>query len=307
MTMPQHIRVSVGVLAHNEEGLVGPVVAAYITQQTCLAEIVEVVVVSCGSTDGTDLVVRRLAVDEPKLRLVSRPHREGKLDAIRAFADIADGDVLLISGADTVPTSTVVECLVAPFAADPGLGMTGGRVCPAPISGGPAVVLHRALWRLHHEMALRAPKLAEVIAIRSRHLRTQLPCHVHCDEVLLEALVTRDRARLQYIPETRVTNFPPETVAELFRQRRRIACQHLAAWNYLQYRPASSRIRPLGVALGSAVVRRPCDLPVIVALCSFETVARVAGRIDYAKGKRYRTWTLASRANHTTAGSREAT
>lgn len=302
MTIPEHLRVSVGVLVHNEERLIGQVIAAYLAQQTRLAEIIEVVVVSCGSTDATDLIIGRMTLDEPRLQVVGRAQREGKLGAIRAFADVADGDVFVIGGGDTVPAPTTVEHLVTPFAADPGCGMTGARVCPAPAGGGLAVGLHRALWQLHHEMALRAPKLGEVIAIRAGHVHREMPRHVHCDEVLLEALVTGDRARLRYVPETCVTNFPPGTVAELFRQRRRIACQHLAAWHYLRYRPASSRARPLGAALGIAAFRRPRDLPVIVALCSLEAAARVAGRMDYAKGKRYRTWTLASRPDPTAAG-----
>lgn len=302
MTPAGHLKVSVGVLAHNEERLIGQVVAAYLAQQTRLAQITEVIVVSCGSADATDSVVRQMALGEPRLRLISRPRREGKVGAIRALTLVANGDVIVIGGGDVIPESTAVEHLVEPFTVDSECGMTGARVCPVPGTGDLAARLNRAMWELHHEMALRTPKLGEVIAIRVAHVHHELPSHVHCDEVLLEALVTGDQARLRYIPAARVSNFPPGTVGELFRQRRRIACQHLAAWHCLRYRPASSRVGPLCASLRTAVLRRPRDLLVIVALCSLETAARVAGRADYARGERYRTWNPASRPDPAMAG-----
>ncbi|MDQ2815750.1 MAG: glycosyltransferase family 2 protein [Actinomycetota bacterium] len=295
MAQADRIRISVGVLAHNEERLIGRVVAAYLAQETQLAQITEVIVVSCGSTDATDSVVKQAAVAEPRIQLVSRPQREGKVGAIRVLAELADGEILLIGGGDVIPESTAVEHLVAPFARDPRCGMTGARVCPAPADGRIAVRLSRVLWQMHHEMATKAPKLGEVIAVRAVHVHRELPSNVHCDEVLLEALVSRDQARLRYVPSARVINFPPITVGELFQQRRRIACQHLAARRCLRYRPSSSRIGLLCAVLRDSILSRPRDLPVIVALSAIEAAARAMGCIDYAKGERYRTWSPANR------------
>ncbi len=176
-----------------------------------------------------------------------------------------------------IPESTAVEHLVAPFAGDLGCGMTGARVCPAPADGGLAARLSRVLWQVHHEMATKTPKLGEVIAVRAVHVHRELPSNVHCDELLLEALVTSDQARLRYVPSARVINFPPSTVGELFQQRRRIACQHLAARRCLGYRPASSRVGLLCAVLRDAILSRPRDLPVIAALCAIEAAARAAG------------------------------
>lgn len=293
--MKPHVAISVGIIAHNEEVLIERVAQAYLSQRTAVADIVEIVIVSCSSTDRTDFLASRLASDHPRLRLVQRPERTGKLGAIQAFADEARGEVLVVAAGDSVPAVDAVEELVRPFVFNDDCGMTGPRVVSASPPVSLPARLHARLWELHHELARTAPKLGEVVAVRAIHLREQLPSGVHCDEVVLEARVNADHARLRYAPEAVVRNFAPPSLFQLYRQRRRIACQHLAANRYLHYRPASSRLWLVVTIVVRAMRQHPPTAGVIAGLVIIETLARLGGRLDFSVGKRYRTWTPAAR------------
>jgi glycosyltransferase involved in cell wall biosynthesis len=271
------------------------VTRAYLAQQAQVADIVEIVIMSCGSTDGTDATAARLAADSPRLRLVRRVERGGKLSAISAFAAQARGDVLVLAAADVLPAADAVDQLVAPFLDDANCGMTGPQVCPTTPALTPTARLHAGLWRLHHELALGAPKLGEVVAVRARHLRQGLPNGVHCDEVVLEARVCADGALLRYVPQAVVNNFAPAGLEELFQQRRRIACQHQAARRYLKYRPNSTRLPLMLAGIGRTLRRQPRAVGVITALVAVEALARGAGWLDFQLGRRYRTWTATAR------------
>lgn len=287
--------VSVAVLAHNEAALIERVTRAYLAQQTQVADIVEIVIMSCGCTDGTDARAARLAAGNPRLRHVRRAERSGKLSAIAAFAAEARGQVLVLAAADALPAVDAVDQLVTPFLYDAACGMTGPQVRAATPTLTPTAWLHAGLWRLHHELALDAPKLGEVVAVRARHLRQELPSGVHCDEVVLEARVCAEGARLCYVPQAVVRNFAPAGLDELFQQRRRIACQHQAARRYLHYRPASSRLPLVLAGIGRTLRRRPRAVGVLAALAAVEALARIAGWLDFQRGRRYRTWTPTAR------------
>ena len=54
----KEFEVSVGILAHNEEGNIGTLIDGFLKQKTGCCRITEVIVVSSGSTDGTDEIVK---------------------------------------------------------------------------------------------------------------------------------------------------------------------------------------------------------------------------------------------------------
>jgi hypothetical protein len=110
-------RVSVLLPVRDEAERVAPCLASVLAQRR-LADL-EVVVLDDGSRDGTADVVRRVAGDDPRLRLLAGPDAApppgwlGKPHACARLAEAATGDVLVFVDADVVLSPVAVAATVA--------------------------------------------------------------------------------------------------------------------------------------------------------------------------------------------------
>jgi glycosyltransferase involved in cell wall biosynthesis len=290
----------VGIFAYNEEAAIQRVVGGFLGQKVSTTVLCDVFVVCCGCTDETVPIVRRMAALDPRLRLVVRSRREGKIAAINEFLQLADADFLVLSSGDVVPAQDVVELLAAPMSANTHCMMTGPRVLTMAKASPRGVVddLHDALWTLHHAVAMRRPKLGETVAIRRDVLEDRLPGGVHCDEALMESIVAEHGGRLGYVPEALVYNFAPANVGDLYRQRRRVAAQHEALRRARGYRPSTSDPQLIAGALRRVPWTR---FPLLCFLAVLEGTARLHGLWDINRGRSYRLWSVARpgcRAEH---------
>lgn len=215
---------SIGIMAHNEEANVGRLLQALLDQQTSNCVIREIIVLASGCTDNTEGVVREFMPRDPRIKLLVQPRREGKASAVNLFLRHAQCDILVSVGADTLPEPTAIQRLVEPFA-DPEVGMTGGH--PVPVND-PSTLMGFAvslLWELHHQVALRHPKLGELTAFRRVFYR--IPYDSAVDEANMEPLIRGQGYELRYVPGAIVRNRGPETVSDFLKQRRRIHAGHL--------------------------------------------------------------------------------
>lgn len=293
-------RATVGIFAHNEQATIRQVVEGFLAQRVSFAVLCEVIVVCCGCTDETVAIVRQIASRDPRVRLIARPRREGKVAAINEFLRVVESDLLVMSSGDVVPASNVVELLVSAFAADDLCMMTGPRVLVAARSHRRQLVdqLHDVLWALHHSVAVRCPKLGETVAVRRDVLGHRLPAGVHCDEALMESMVAEQGGRLGYVSEALVYNFAPASISELYRQRRRIAAQHRTLERLRGYRPATLDARLIVNALRTTPWTQ---VPLLLFLAALEAAARVHGYWDTCRGRSYRLWRVTrpkSRTDH---------
>jgi len=293
-------RATVGIFAHNEQATIQQVVVGFLAQKVSSVVLCEVVVVCCGCTDETVSIVREIAARDPRVRLLVRPRREGKVAAINDFLGIVDADLLVLSSGDVVPANNAVELLVSPLAADDLCMMTGPRVLvAAKLSRRRAVDhLHDVLWTLHHAVSLRRPKLGELVAIRRDVLQSQLPPGIYCDEALMESIVVDQGGRIGYVSDALVYNFAPASVGELYQQRRRIAAQHKALKRLRGYSPSTAEWQLIVHALRTVPWSR---LPHVLFLAVLEATARFHGHWDIRRGNSYRLWRVRrpeSRTDH---------
>lgn len=282
---------SIGIMAYNEARNIGRLLAALSSQRLSEVSVTRIVVVSSGSTDGTDDIVAEWARRDGRIQLVRQATREGKSAAINVFLEKAEGDVFVLESGDTVPAPDCVERLVAPFA-DPDVGMTGAR--PVPVDD-PATfmgfVVHM-LWRLHHEMALATPKLGEMVAFRS--FVTSIPPESAVDEASIEAIVTAAGKKLRYVPEAVVYNKGASSVRDFLKQRRRIYAGHLWLSEFQDYDVSTRHVGGIVTVLMRTLDRRPRALLWTAGGVFLEFLGRALGTFDFHVLKRNpHTWDVA--------------
>jgi len=144
---PYHSRdvtpsVSLLVAAYNESASIG----AKLENSLALdypRDLLEIVVASDGSNDGTDEIVRALETDG--VRLLSLP-RGGKAAALNAAVAASSGEILVFSDANSIYAIDAIRALVRPFA-DPRVGGVAGnqRYRPGSVAAGTAEG-ERAYW-----------------------------------------------------------------------------------------------------------------------------------------------------------------
>lgn len=268
--------ISVGVFAHNEEATLEACVDS-ILEQRIGGTLLEVLIVSSGSSDATDSIAQRLAGRDPRVRVLPEPRRDGKARAINRYLSHAvRADRVALVSADVVLADGALDLLLAPFV-DPSVGMTGGRPMPQNERRGVGRLVH-LLWDLHDAVARRSPKLGEAVVLRAPV--APIPETTSADEAALEAdIVQRRRLRLVYRPQAILHNRGPETIADWIEHRRRIARAH-AEIEATGYRPAT---RDLACVLRGALahaVERPKSAPLLAVAAFIEAWAWIAGSLD---------------------------
>jgi biofilm PGA synthesis N-glycosyltransferase PgaC len=233
------IRASIGLMAHNEAANIGRVLEALSEQKTVCVRIDEILVVSSGSTDGTDEIVRQWEAKEPRIRLIRQERRDGKASAVNLFLREARNDALVLESADTLPLPNTVELLVRPLASEK-VGMTGAR--PVPTNSKETFLgrIVHLMWELHHRLALESPKLGEMIAFKK--MVKSIPPQSAVDEASFEAAARKAGFELAYVPEAIVRNKGPETIRDFLLQRRRIHAGHLWLQETSNYRVSTTRV-----------------------------------------------------------------
>jgi len=118
--------VTIVVAAHNEALLIESTIRNKL-QQDYPPDLIDILVVSDASNDGTDEIVRRLASTEPRIRLLRQEVRQGKTAALNAACAQATGELMVFSDANSIYRPDALRVLVRNFA-DPNVGYVTGKM-----------------------------------------------------------------------------------------------------------------------------------------------------------------------------------
>ena len=218
--MEDRVDVTVGICAYNEVQTIEKSIRSVYSQKTDYANVREVIVVSSGSTDGTSEKVRGLMGEYPSLRLIVQEKREGKNSAINCYLDSKTCDTVVMLNADNLfGTEDSLENLVLPFK-DPKVGITGGRPVPTNDPKDRVGFAVNLMWLMHHYLALRNPKIGELIAFRD--IGTRLRTDLQSDEDIIRMELERKGYLCVYTPGCVVINRGPETEEDFRKQRLRV-------------------------------------------------------------------------------------
>ena len=211
---------SIGICAYNEGCNIEKAVRSIYEQEFDGFVLDKTIVVSSASTDDTDDIVRSLMTEYPTLELIVQEKREGKNSAINCFLDAKKTEIVVIVNADNVLKGTEsLQKLLEPFR-DPKVGIVGGHPIPLNSKKTIAGFASNMIWSVHHHIALRTPKIGELIAYRD--IGTRLPTEYQSDEDLIRINIEETGYLPCYAPDAIVYNRGPETVADLKKQRLRV-------------------------------------------------------------------------------------
>lgn len=293
MKLPgEKVSISIGICVYNEEKNIRSLLNSLLNQKTT-KNIKEIIVVSSACSDRTDEIIENdFLPSYQKVVLLKQEKREGKASAVNLFLEHASGDIVVVESGDTIPAEDTIENLTEPFK-KPKVGMVGGR--PSPVNDPNTFMgftVH-LLWDLHHKLALKHPKLGELVAFR-KNLIKRIPTDTAVDEAFIEALIKEKGYELKYVPSAIVYNKGPETIADFLKQRRRIFAGHLHLKKTRGYMPSSMKLNILKLVL-EGIKFNPKEILWLFGAMLLEFYGRLLGSYDFfIKNKNPFIWDIAN-------------
>lgn len=218
---------------HNEE----PVIADKIANTLALdypPDRLETLVVSDGSTDRTEEIVRRFG---DKVRLLSLP-RSGKAFALNEGARAARGEILVLTDANTLLEPGSLRPLVDPFA-DPEVGGVCGNKKQRPPAGADTTAEGENLyWRWDKWQKALESRAGSIFAADGtlyavrKELYVPIEDPAQADDIAISARVVLQGRRLLYEPRAVAWEEAPAEGRDEFRRKVRVTNHSVRAlWN----------------------------------------------------------------------------
>jgi len=278
------MEVSIGIMAYNEGKNVGLLLKSIFNQKLKKIKIKEIVVVSSGSTDKTNEIVKNFIKKNKKIKLIIQKNREGKFSAINEFLKIAKSEILVLESGDTIPKKDAIENLCK-LLNNKNVGIVAS--CPIPKNDkknylGFVIALQ---WKLHHKLSLQKPKFGELIAFRNLFKEIK---NTAVDEEYIAMIIKNLGFKGAYAPDAIVYNTGPKTVVDFLEQRRRIYCGHLELKKKFNYKAASlNNFLVLKIILKNIKMN---NIFHIIFASVLECLSRFLGIMDYYSQKEHYIW-----------------
>jgi len=267
--------VSIVIAAHNEAGTL-PRKLRNLAELDYPAERCEVIVVSDGSTDGTEQWMQEHRHD--RLHFYSLPQHAGKAIALNRAIEAARGEIVIFTDARQIIQRDAVQYLVTNFV-DPDVGCVSGELIlgdAAAVAAGKGLGLY---WRLEKKIREWEAASGSVVgatgalyAVR-RGLLVPVPPGTLLDDVYLPLHVVRQGKRVLFEPRARAYDSVANPEREFRRKVRTLTGNYqllrLAPWvvtqsNAVRFRFISHKLFRLGVPfallallVASAALRSP--------------------------------------------------
>lgn len=272
------IQLSLGVFAHNEEHNIEKALNSIQKSRLDTVRVKQIIVVSSGSIDRTNKIVRKLAEKDSRIVLFEEARRKGKSAAINLFIHQATAPVVVTMSADLRLAKDALEEMGQLFLHDE-VGMVGGHPIPTNTRFSEIGAEVKLLWELHHEISLIRPKCGELVGFRN--VIREIPHDSAVDEATIEVLLTLLGYEVIYAPQAIVYNKGPLTRREFLIQRRRVQAGHQWVSQKYNYRVVTQEPNHLAQVVMAHMVRDPKRIWPLLRLVGLEVVSRILGWIDY--------------------------
>jgi cellulose synthase/poly-beta-1,6-N-acetylglucosamine synthase-like glycosyltransferase len=198
-------------------------------------ELLDVVVVSDESTDGTDEIVARIAAQTGRVRLIRQVPRQGKTSALNLAMPEVTGDIVVFADANSIYRPDAVSRLVSNFA-DPAVGYVTGKMMYVDPDG--SLVGDGCSAYMRYENLLRdfETRIGSVVGVDGGvdAVRRSLYRPMKADQLpdfILPLNVVEQGYRVVFEPEARLTEETLTTQGSEYRMRVRVTLRSLwALW-----------------------------------------------------------------------------
>lgn len=278
------MEVSIGIMAYNEEKNIKKLLDYLLRQRLKEVNIKEIIIVSSGSYDNTNKIVKRYVIKNKKIKLIVQKKREGKASAINVFIKNARSEILILESADTIPKEDTIEKLCIPLKDDK-TGIVAGHPIPKDDNKKLLSKVIKLQWELHHNISKKTPKFGEIMAFRKIIKKIE---NTAVDEEHIGMLVNKKGFKSAYAIDAIVFNKGPQNIKDFILQRRRIYCGHLELYKKRNYKVSTFN----NIFLLSEIINllKINNILVIVIGLFLEGYSRLLGMIDYSKNRRHYVW-----------------
>lgn len=226
-------KVTVLIAAFNEEREIEHTVLNKLSQDYP-PDRLEVIVVSDGSTDRTDAIVRRLAEHSGgRLRFLRQEPRQGKTQALNMAVTHAAGDILVFADANSIYAPDGLRRLVRSFA-DPEVGYVTGQMIYTNLDGSGIGEGSGAYMRYENLLRVLETRLNSVVGVDGgidavrRELYVPM-CSDQLPDFVLPLNVIEQGKRVVYEPNAMLFEPALSIATEEFRMRVRVSLRALWA------------------------------------------------------------------------------
>lgn len=228
-------RVTVLTAAFNEAAHIEATVRNKL-EQDYPAHLLDVVVVSDESTDGTDEIVTSIAAECARVRLIRQVPRQGKTAGLNLGMAEIQSDIVVFADANSIYRPDAIARLVRNFA-DPDVGYVTGKMVYVNPDG--SLVGDGCSAFMRYENALRAAEtsMGSIVGVDGGvdAVRRELYSPMRADQLpdfVLPLSVVERGYRVIYEPEAILTEETLTTQASEYRMRVRVALRALwALWD----------------------------------------------------------------------------
>lgn len=225
--------VTVLIPVYNEEGVIADKIANTLALDYP-PDRLETLVVSDGSTDATEAIVRRFG---DRVGLLSLP-RSGKAFALNEGARAARGEILVLTDANTLLEPGSLRPLVDPFA-DPEVGGVCGNKKQRPPAGADATAEGENLyWRWDKWQKALESRAGSIFAADGtlyavrKELYVPIADPAQADDIAISARIVLQGRRLLYEPRAVAWEEAPAEGRDEFRRKVRVTNHSVRAlWN----------------------------------------------------------------------------
>lgn len=219
-------RVTVITAAYNEAAHIEATVRNKLAQDYP-AELLDVIVVSDESSDGTDEIVQRIASESGRVRLIRQSPRQGKTAALNLALGEARGEVVVFADANSIYRPDTIRKLVRNFA-DPQVGYVTGRMLYVDPDGSLVGDGCSAYMKYENALRLIETHIGSVVgvdggvdAVRKSLYRPMRPDQL--PDFVLPLSVVESGHRVVYEPEAILTEHSLSSSSSEYRMRVRVA------------------------------------------------------------------------------------